>query len=120
MSYSITKKLNFIDSFQFLSSSLDGSAENSAKDEFQYLSQGFDNNISHLVKQEGFYPYEYMNDFKNFKEKLPSKEKFHSSLTNRKNTKKKVEHVLYPTCHCVFLTFIAMGRGQILSPTLFS
>ena len=73
-----------------------------------------------MVKQEGFYPYEYMNDFKNFKEKLPSKEKFHSSLTNRRNTNKKFEHVLYLICHEVFLTFIAMGRGQILSPTVFS
>ena len=29
-----------------------------------------------LVKQTEFYPYEYMNDFGKFKEKVPSKEKF--------------------------------------------
>ena len=34
-----------------------------------------------LVKQKGFYPYEYMSDFEKFKEQLPSKEKFYISLT---------------------------------------
>ena len=28
-----------------------------------------------IVKQKGFYPYEYMSDFEKFKEKLPSKKK---------------------------------------------
>ena len=35
-----------------------------------------------------------MTDFENFKEKLPSKEKFHSSLTGQKNTDKEYDHVL--------------------------
>ena len=35
--------------------------------------------ILDLVKQKGFYHYEYMSDF----EKLPSKEKFYSTLTDR-------------------------------------
>ena len=37
-----------------------------------------------IVKQKGFYPYEYMSDFEKFKEKLPSKGKFYSSLTGKK------------------------------------
>ena len=36
------------------------------------------------VKQKGFYPHECMTDFEKFKEKLPCKEKFYSSLTNIK------------------------------------
>ena len=80
MSISINKKLSFIDSFQFLSSSLDSLAKNSAKDDFRYLSQEFDNNILDLVKQKGFYPYQCMSNSEKFKEQLPSKEKFYSSL----------------------------------------
>ena len=41
----------------------------------------FDNNVLDLVKQEGFYPDEYMSNFEKFKEQLPSKEKFYRSLT---------------------------------------
>ena len=85
MSFSINNKLSFIDSFQFLSSSLDRLVKNLGKYDFKYLSQEFDNNILDLVKQKGFYPYEYMTDFKRFKEQLPSKEKFYSSLTGKKN-----------------------------------
>ena len=45
MSFSINNKLNFIDSFQFLSSSLDSLVKNLNKDYFKYLSQEFDNNV---------------------------------------------------------------------------
>ena len=58
----------FIDSFQFLSSSLDGSVENFGKHDFKYFSQEFDTKALDLVKQEGFYPCEYMSDFERFKE----------------------------------------------------
>ena len=59
MSFAINRKLSFIDSFQFLSSSLDSLVKNIKKDNFKYLSQEFDNNIIGLVKQKGFYPYDY-------------------------------------------------------------
>ena len=35
-------------------------------------------------------------DFEKFKEKLPSKEKFYSSLTYKKNNDKEYEHVCNP------------------------
>ena len=38
------------------------------------MSQEFDSNVLDLVKQKGFYSYEYMNDFKRFKGELSSKE----------------------------------------------
>ena len=65
-----------------------------SKDDFKYLSQEFDNNVLDLVKQKGFHPYEYMNNFEKFKEELSSKEKFYSSLTDRKITDKENEHIL--------------------------
>ena len=46
------------------------------KDDFKYLSQEFDNNVLDLVKQMGFYPYEYMSDFETFKEEFLLKEGF--------------------------------------------
>ena len=45
MSFSINNKLNFIDSLQFLSSSLDSLVKNLNKGYFKYLSQEFDNNV---------------------------------------------------------------------------
>ena len=48
MSFSINKKLIFIDSFQFLSFSLDTLVKNLSIDDFKYLSQEFDNNVLDL------------------------------------------------------------------------
>ena len=42
MSYTINNMLIFIDSFQFLSSSLDSSVKNLSKDGFKCLSEQFD------------------------------------------------------------------------------
>ena len=58
------------------------------------MSQEFDNNVLDLVKQKGFYPYEYLSDFEKFKEQLPSKENFYSSLIDTKISGKEYEHVL--------------------------
>ena len=96
MSFSVNKKLSFIGSFQFLSSSLDSLVKDLAKYDFKYLSQEFDNSVLDQVKQIGFYPYEYMSDFERFKEQLPSQKKFYSSLTGKKLVTKNMnnEHVI--------------------------
>ena len=94
MSFTINNKLICIDSFQFLSSSVDSLGKNLSKDDFKYLSQEFDNNVLNLVKQKRFYTYEYMDDFEKFKEELPSKEKFYSSLTGTKIKGKEYEQAL--------------------------
>ena len=74
MSFNINSKLDFIESFQFLSCSLDSLVKKLDKDDF-HLSQGFDSDISGLVNQKGFYPYEYMSGFERFKERLSNKKK---------------------------------------------
>ena len=76
MSSTINDNLHFINSFQFLSSSLHSLVKSFSKDNFKYLSQEFDSNVLDLVKQKGFYPYEHMRDFEKFKGELPSKGKF--------------------------------------------
>ena len=62
------------------------------------MSQKLDNNLLDLVKQEGFYPFEYMSDFEKFKEQLPSKEKCCTSLTGKKIvTKNMIMFLRYGT-----------------------
>ena len=94
MKISINNMLSFVDSFQFISSLLDGLVKNLNKVDFKWFSIEFDNNVSDLVKQKGFYLYKYMSDFQKFKEELPRKEKFYSSLTGKKIRDKEYEHVL--------------------------
>ena len=48
----INTNLNFNDSFQSLSSSLDRLVKNLSKNDFKYLSRKFDSSIIDLVKQK--------------------------------------------------------------------
>ena len=64
------------------------------KNDFKYLSQEFHRKVLDLVKQKVFYVYDYVSDFEKFKEELPSKEKFYSSLTSKKIRDKEHEHAL--------------------------
>ena len=94
MSFSINNKLIIIDSFQFLSCSLNSLVKNLGKVDYKYLSQEFDNNILDIAKQKGFHTYDCKSDFKKCKEELPSKEKFYLSLTGKKISEKEYDHVL--------------------------
>ena len=53
------------------------------------MSHKFEYKVLDLVKQRGVYSYEYMSDFDMFKERLPKKERFYSSLTGKKNSEKE-------------------------------
>ena len=76
MSFNINNKLSFIDTFQFLNCSLDILVKKLGKVSFKYLSQEFDTNELDLVKQKGFYPYEYINCFENLKKNCQAKKSF--------------------------------------------
>ena len=65
-----------------------------SKNVCKYLIQEFDINVLDLVKQKVYYPLKYMTNFKKFKEQLPSKETFDSSLTGKKINDEEYEHVL--------------------------
>ena len=81
MALTITKNLLFIDSMQFMNSSLDRLFKNLTGNGFNYLSQEFDGGLLKLVKQKWVYPYEYMDSFKRFSEdKLPNRCDFYSSV----------------------------------------
>ena len=68
MAFTINEKLVFIDSMQFMNSSLDALVINLSDNDFKYLCEEFSGEFLKLVKQKGVYPYEYMNSFKKFSE----------------------------------------------------
>ena len=81
MAFTINTNLIFIDSMQFMNSSLDSLVKNLSDNDFKYLSEEFSGDLLKLVKEKALYPYEYMNSFKKFSEnKLPDRSNFFSSL----------------------------------------
>ena len=81
MAFTINNDLVFIDSMQFMNSSLDTLVKNWSEMDIKYSSEEFSGNLLKLVRQKGAYPYEYMDNFKKFfDEKLPDRCKFFSSL----------------------------------------
>ena len=108
MAFTVTKNLLFIDSMQFLNSSLDKLVKNLNDKDFKYFSEEFSGEKLKLVKQTGVYPYEYMNSFKRFSEDdLHDKSNFFSSLkdigVNEKEYKKAVN---------VWKVFIIKNLGE--------
>ena len=89
MAFTINKNFIFIDSMQFMNSTLDTLVKNLSNNDFKYLSQEFSGDLLKLVKQKEVYPYEYMDSFKKFFEKqFPDVLKFYSSLKNERISKK--------------------------------
>ena len=58
MAFTINKNLVFIDSIQFVNSSLDTLVKNLPDNYFKYLSHEFTGEQLNLLKQKGVYPYE--------------------------------------------------------------
>ena len=90
MRFSLDNILVLIGRFHCLGCSLDNLIKNVGESDFKHLNQKLDNRLLDLVKQKGFYSYEYMCDF----EKMMSKNKFYSSLSGRGVNGKNYEHVL--------------------------
>ena len=65
MAFMLGNHLTFIDSFQFMSSSLEKLANNLPDEAFRYTKEVFKNNFK-LMKQKGVYPYDYMDSFQKF------------------------------------------------------
>ncbi|KAE9521648.1 hypothetical protein AGLY_017944 [Aphis glycines] len=86
-------ELRFIDSFKFLSSSLDKLTNNLEKHQFKDLSKYFPEEHLNLVTRKLAYPYEYMDCEEKFNETcLPPREKFYSSLTGKNITIEEYEN----------------------------
>ena len=63
MAFMLGNNLNFIDSFQFMSSGLDKLVSNLSKEAFQYTSEEFTGKKPSLMSQKAVYPYDYMDNF---------------------------------------------------------
>ena len=95
MAFTVNKNLVFIDSMQFMNSSLDKLVKNLNDKDFKYLSEEFSGEQLKLVKEKGIYPYEYMNSFKRFNEdKLPDKSEFFISLKDSGVNEKEYERAV--------------------------
>ena len=58
----------FIDSMQFMNSSLDKLVRTLLDEDFKYLIEKVGSENFELLKQKGAYPHEYMNSFQRFNE----------------------------------------------------
>ena len=93
MAFMLGKHLLFLDSFQFMSSSLDNLTQNLPDDAFIFTKQEFTNEQFNLMKQKGTYPYDYMDSFQKFDDThLPIKKDFFSILYNQHITHEQYDH----------------------------
>ena len=76
MTFFLNKNLVFIDSMQFMNSSLDKLAKNLSDKDFKYLIEEAGSKNLEILKQKGTYPYEYMDSFERFNEEKLSAKKY--------------------------------------------
>ena len=87
MAFMLGNHLTFIDSFQFMSSSLDKLVSNLPAEALKYTNKKFKGKKLELMTRKGIYPYDYMDSFEKFnKTELPTKEEFYSILNNENIT----------------------------------
>ena len=87
--------IRFIDSFKFMSTSLEALVNNLPEEGFNNLERYYKGDELSLLKRKGVYPYEYMNTEERFNEtKLPPKEAFYSRLSGEGITDEDYKHAL--------------------------
>ena len=85
--------LTFINSFQFMSSSLDKLVSNLPKEALKYTSEEFTGKELSLMSQKGVYPYDQMDSFEKFNQtELPTKDQFYSILNDQDITNDEYNH----------------------------
>ena len=112
MAFFLNKNLVFIESIQFMNSSLDTLVKNLSDEDFTYLVVEFDSKHLKIFKKKCAYPYEYMNSFKRFdKDKLQARKYFFSSTKKGKidnDGKISDSHIGikdYMTCEKIWIMF---------------
>ena len=74
VTFFLNKNVVFMDSMQFMNSSLEKLVKDLSDNDSKYLTEEFGSKNLELLKQKGAYPYEYLDSFKRFvEEKLPDK-----------------------------------------------
>ena len=93
LAFMLGRNLVFIDSFQFMSSSLSNLVKNLPAEAFKHTGQVFQGEQLSLMTKKGVYPYDYMNSFEKFEDnRLPKKEDFFSIMNNEHITDEEYQH----------------------------
>ena len=88
-------KIIFKDSLKFMASKLEALVRNLPEDAFKNIEKYFTPEQVKLLKQKGFFPYDYMDNIEKLKDNKPPPQKvFYSKLTDKGINKKNYEHVL--------------------------
>ena len=88
-----TFNIVFKDSLKFMLSSLGALVNNLPKNGFKNISKYYTPEEVELIKQKGFYPYEYMDVIEKFNDtKLPPREVFYSKLSGKRISEKDYKH----------------------------
>ena len=108
MAFMLGNHLTFIDSFQFMSSSLDKLVSNLPKGDLIYTSKAFKGKRLNLMSQKGAYPYDFMDSFEKFNQtELPNKDQFYSILNDQHITDDEYDHA-----NKVWNTFMIKTMGE--------
>ena len=93
MAFMLGNNLTFVDSFQFMSSSLDKLDSNMRKEDLKYTSTAFYGYKLDLMSKKGIYPYDFINSMEKFENKeLPKIEDFYSTLNEEHISEKDYNH----------------------------
>nr|XP_036677496.1 uncharacterized protein LOC118878575 [Drosophila suzukii]XP_036677497.1 uncharacterized protein LOC118878575 [Drosophila suzukii] len=87
-------ELRFLDSFRFMSSSLDSLASYLKEENLTTIKSFFtDPNKFQMVKRKGIFPYSYLNSVERLSDtQLPSRENFYNQLTDRHCSEESYQH----------------------------
>uniref|UniRef100_A0A1B6JA38 DNA-directed DNA polymerase n=3 Tax=Homalodisca liturata TaxID=320908 RepID=A0A1B6JA38_9HEMI len=86
-------ELRFIDSFKFMSQSLDRLAKNLTRSQFKHISTYYNGKDLNLLLRKGVYPYDYMDSIEKYSEtSLPSQEEFYNRLNKQHITNEDYKH----------------------------
>ena len=107
MAFMLGNHLTFIDSFQFMSSGLEKLVSNLPRESLKYTSKKFKGKKLDLMAKKGVYPYDFMDSFEKFNEKLPSKEDFYSILNDEHISDEDYKHA-----QNVWDTFMLKTMGE--------
>ena len=92
MAFMLGNHLTFIDSLQFMSSSLEKLVSNLPRQSLKYTSKRFEDEKLDLMARKGVYPYDYMDSFDKFTEKLPAKKEFYSIFNDEHISDEDYKH----------------------------
>ena len=108
MAFMLGNHLTFIDSFQFMSSSMDKLVRNLPKDDLIYTSKGVKGKRLNLMSQKSVYPHDFMESFEKFSQtEPPNKDQFYIILNNQHITDDEYDHA-----NKVWNTFMVKTMGE--------